>query len=154
MAMAGTGAGFGSEYGFAPDDGSPKAAEQIDKDGIVQNAEGPAGQDLNRRVPVADVPSEAKTFGWTGRRDVCNRFERGSHPNDATIREREAVAVGQHNRQRKIKQKGLARIVGHAQPPAMAVVKLESDAGDRRLGRPLSRGDDARRPPRFWPRLQ
>ena len=156
--MAGIGAGFGSEWGFTPDDGSAKAGEQIDKDVIVQNAEGSARQHLDRCVPVADVPGEAKTFGGIGRRDVGNRFERGPYPNDATTRERKAVAVRQHNRRGKIKQEGRARIVGYAQPSAMAIVKRERDAGDRRLGRPLSRGENARRPPRlwrpFWPRFR
>lgn len=85
MIMAGTSAGFGSEGSLAPDNRSAKAGEQIDKDGIVQDAEVSAGQHLDRRVPVADVPSEAKAFGCTWRSDVGNRFERRPHPNDAAF---------------------------------------------------------------------
>jgi hypothetical protein len=93
MAMAGISTGFGSESGFAPDDGSAKAGEQIDKDVIVQNAEISARQHLDWRVPVADVPGKAKTLSGTWRGDVGNRLKRGPHPNDATARKRKAVAV-------------------------------------------------------------
>ena len=149
LAVAGIGAGLRSECRVAPDDGSAEADQQVDQNVVVTNTEGAVGQNLNRRVPVAHVPGEAKALGCPWREDVGHRLERGPDADDTATREEEPVTLRQHNRPRKIEQKNFARIISHEHPATMALIECKAHRGDRRVTGPLSCRDDARHPPQF-----
>ena len=106
MRGAGIGADFRVERRLEPGDPAAEPRHHLGDDMVGADAQPLAG-DLQRQMPVAEMPGDAQQIGRTVGRDLEDRLGGGAHPQIAAAVEFETVALDQVMRPRQIEQKGL-----------------------------------------------
>lgn len=100
-----------------------KARNHVTHDMVINDAQPPVIQNLNRGVPVADVPGQFGGRNRSGCGDGQNRLL-GCADNDySAIDKAQAIPIRQTHRMRQIKQERLPRIIMQANAAAMPVGK-------------------------------
>tara|TARA_B100001964_G_scaffold156465_1_gene171891 strand:+ start:977 stop:1231 length:255 start_codon:yes stop_codon:yes gene_type:complete len=84
----------------------------MDENMVVADTQTAVFKHLNRRVPVADVPSNAGGMGGVPATDVGDGLLGGMDLDEATILEGESVAVGQQSRFQQVEKERLALVIG------------------------------------------
>ncbi len=90
---------------------------------VVDDAQDATVEDLDRRVPVAYVPGEARRVGGVrglNVGDILVGSPDGDHP---TAGQLQPVPIGQYGRLLEVEEEWLATVVGEAEPPTMTVVE-------------------------------
>ena len=144
---AGIGADFGVEGRFEPSDPAAEPGHHLGDHMVGADAQPLAG-DLQRQMPVAEVPGDAQQVG----RDRRPLFRRPApaaarDPEIAAAVEFETVALDQVMRPRQVEQIGFARIGDQADAAAVPVEIGEGHRVDRRLFRPMPPPMHRNRPP-------
>ena len=120
MSRAGICADFRIEGGFEPGDPPPKPGHHFGDDVVRANAESFTG-DLQRQMPIAEMPGNPQQIDTIGGLDFEDRLACGADTEKAAAVELKAVALGKVMCPRQIEQKGLARIGDKADTAAMPV---------------------------------
>ena len=100
-----------------------KAGDHVAHDMVINDAQTPVIQYLNRGVAVTDMPGKFGGCNRTGRRDGQNRFIRRAHDNPPAIRQAQPVPVRQTHRMWQIQQERFPRIIMQANTAAMPIGK-------------------------------
>ena len=142
----GIGADFRVERRLAPGDPAAEPRHHRGDDMIGADAQPLAG-DLQRQMPVAEMPGDAQQARGLSAVDLDDRLGGGAHPDIAAVVELEPVAFGQMLGARQIEQKRRARIGDQPDAAAMPVEIGQRHRVDRRLVRPMAARMDRNRPP-------
>lgn len=100
-------------------------------------------RDLNRQMPVAEMPGEAQQMLRAFRADLGQRLARAQDFHQAPILELQRVARAQGDRLRQIEQEIQAAHAFHGEAAAMAIIEIEHH-GIGGIAAPISPGDDFR----------
>ena len=100
------GAGFGVEGRLQASDPSAEPRNHFGDDVIGANSQSLTGN-LQRQMPIAEVPGDAQQICRFSRFDFKNWLGGGADPQIATAVEFEAVAVEQVMRPRQVEEIGL-----------------------------------------------
>lgn len=120
MSRAGICADFRIERGFEPGDLTPEPSHHLGDDVVRANAQALAG-DLQRQMPIAEMPGNPQQIDTIGGLDFEDRLGCGADTEKAAAVELETVALGKVMCPRQIEQKGLARIGDKADTAAVPV---------------------------------
>jgi hypothetical protein len=100
-------------------------------------------RDLNREMPVAEMPGKAQQMLRAFRADLGQRLARAHNFHHAPILELQRVARAQGDRLRQIEQEIQAAHAFHGEAAAMAIIEIEHH-GIGGIAAPISPGDDFR----------
>jgi hypothetical protein len=132
MAMRGVivrrciGAALGIERRFDGDHFDPEAARHFLDDVIAADAQSAAGQ-FDRKMAIAQMPSDAGERDGVLAADFRERLRRGDDFDDPSVLERQAIAGAQQHGFRQIEEKGEATHARHRKATTIAVVVVEDD---------------------------
>jgi hypothetical protein len=111
IVMVGRGPGVGArlrvEGDFQAGDPTPEPGHHFGDNVVGVDAQ-PIADDLQRQMPVAEMPRNPKQVRRTVRCDLEEWLGRRPHPHKAAAVELEPVAIGEVMGARKIKEKALA----------------------------------------------
>jgi hypothetical protein len=134
------GALFGREGRVARDNAGAEPLEHGNDDVILADPQSPV-QDLDRQMPVAEMPSQTRQGGGAVRLDVADLLVRGRHLDDAAVVEDQSVAGPQDPRFGQVQQE-VDAVVGRQRDPApVAAIEIERRDPDPALARPGPAGD-------------
>ena len=101
------------------------------------------GGDFGGRVPVADMPSDARQRLATGRVDLEQIFHRRHDFDEPAPLDLERVAVGEVGRLRQIEQERVALVGRHRHAPAIARLAIQGHRIDADATGHIGLPDDA-----------
>src|SRR5438132_8449696 len=133
----GIGADFRIEGRLASGDPAAEPGDHLGNDVILANAQTVA-QNLQRQMPVAEVPSDSQQARPVGGCDLKDCLGRRSHADIAAAVELEPVAIGEMLGARQIEEKGGSRIGNDPNATAMPVEIGQRYRVYRRGFRPLA----------------
>ena len=120
---------FGLEWARDGMDVAAEPSDHIGQDGIGLNVDG-CGGDFGRRVPIADVPGDAREFRWAGRVHLEQILRSRPDDHEAAIAQIQRVAIGHVGGLRQIKKKIMAAVRRHQDAALIAVGARQRDAVD------------------------
>jgi hypothetical protein len=132
----GVGAAFRLERLLDVAHGRAETADHLLDDVIAANEQA-VGRDCRRQVAVADMPGDARQRDRVGGNDLGERLGRGPYRHNATVLEKECVAVVQDGRLLQVEEELGAVFAAQRDTPAMAEIMVEENGIIRR---PRERG--------------
>jgi len=104
-----------------------KTGDHVAHDMVINDAQTPVIQNLNRGMPVADVPGQFGGRNRSGRGDGQNRLLGCTDNNYPSIDKAQAIPIRQTHRMWQVKQERLPRIIMQTNTAAMPVGKGQRD---------------------------
>jgi len=143
VAGADIGAAFGIERRLDLDHAGAESLHHLLDDVIAPDPQMLA-RDLDRQVPVAEVPGKPHHLPGIDAAQLNQRLGRGDDLDQATVLEHQRVTAAQRDGLRQVEQEFEAVRAGHGHAPPVPVVELQHDGIGRRIA-PAARGLDRRR---------
>ncbi len=110
----------------------------VDKDMVVADTQTAVFEHLNRRVPVADMPSNSGGMGGIFAMDIGDGLLGGMDLDEAAILQDESVAVGQQSCFYQVEEERLALVIGQADTAAVPFVEEQGHRADNPVLRPAA----------------
>jgi hypothetical protein len=144
--LSGIGADFGIKGGLEPRYPAAEPYNHLGGNMIGQNAQ-PITGDLQRQMPVAQMPGDAQQIRRISRLNIEDRLGSGADAQKAAAFQFQTIAFDKVVGPREIEQKILARIGFEPDAPAMPIEIGERNRVDRGLFRPIAPSVDRDRSP-------
>lgn len=147
------GADFGIEGGFEPGDTATEAGHHIG-DHVIRADAQPVAGDLQRQMPVAEMPGNPQQIRPIDRLDLQQRLGGGANAQITAAVELETVALDEMMRPGQIEEKGLTRIGDEADTAAVPVEISKGYRVDRGICRPIAPAANRNRTPHSLPQYK
>lgn len=111
----------------------------LNDDMIIANAERAIGKNLDRYMPIADMPGHTCRLDQTMAAQISDSFVGGDHPDEAAIVQQQSISVCQSNGLIEIELNSPIIIGAQPDPTAMTIVIIERHAGGFLIRWPIAR---------------
>jgi hypothetical protein len=142
VAGADIGTAFGIERRFDLDHAGAEPLHHL-LDHVIAADSQVLARDLNRQMPIAEMPGEPHHLPGIDAAKLDQRFRRCDDLNQPAVIEHQGIAAAQRDGLRQIEQEFETTGAGHGHPPPVPVVEPQHDGIGWRIV-PAARGPDRR----------